>query len=283
MKNEMENWTTVITSKRKWYDLNLKELFQYKDLVYMLVKRNFTSAYKQTILGPLWFIINPLLSTLVSTIVFNGIAGIESDGVPYFLFYLCGFTLWNYFSTCVMQTSNTFIANAGIMGKVYFPRIAMPISSVAFAAINMLVVFVMTIISMVIYAVNGETFNIGMSLLLIPILMLQTAALGLGVGIIISSLTTRYRDLAVLTGFGIQLWMYATPIVYPMSKISGKLKIVIALNPMSAVVNNFRYAMLGVGEFEGFWWCVSAVVTVFILVVGILLFNKVERTFMDTV
>lgn len=276
-------WTTVITSKRKWYDLNLRELFQYRDLVYMLVKRNFTSTYKQTILGPLWFIINPLLSTLVSTIVFNGIAGIESDGVPYFLFYLCGFTLWNYFSTCVLQTSNTFIANSGIMGKVYFPRIAMPISSVVFAAINMLVVFIMTIVTMFVCAVNGTEFNIGTEILIIPLLMLQTAALGLGVGIIISSLTTRYRDLAVLTGFGMQLWMYATPIVYPMSKISGKLKLLILLNPMSAIVNNFRYAMLGVGEFEGFWWGISTLVTFLILIFGIIMFNKVERTFMDTV
>ncbi len=279
-----KKWTTVITPKRKWYDFNLKELIQYKDLVFMFVKRSFTSQYKQTILGPLWFIINPLVTSLISTVVFGNIAGIESDGVPYFLFYMSGYILWNYFSTCVNSTSSTFTANANIMGKVYFPRISMPISSVIFSAINMLVVFVMTVVTMVVYNFMGYGISPRWeAIILIPVLMIQTAFLGLGVGIIISSLTTKYRDLVILVSFGIQLWMYATPIVYPMSKVSGVLRTIILINPMSAIINNFKYAMLGIGELEIFWWIISLFVTVFLLMIGILLFNKVEKTFMDTV
>lgn len=279
----MQEWTTVITSKRKWYDFNLKELIQYRDLVLMFVKRSFTSQYKQTILGPLWFIINPLLTSFISTVVFGNIAGIESDGVPYFLFYICGFTLWNYFATCVIQTSATFTANANIMGKVYFPRLAMPISAVMYAAINMLVVLFMTIITMVFYSIKGANINIGVNALLMPILILQTAALGLGVGIIISSLTTKYRDLAVLTGFGVNLWMYATPVVYPLARVSGKLRVALLINPMTPIINNFRYAMLGAGEFEFSWYIVSLVSTFVVVLLGVLLFNQVEKTFMDTV
>ena len=277
------DWTTIILPNRKWYDLNLKELVKYRDLVFMFVKRSFTSQYKQTILGPLWFVINPLLTSFISTVVFSGIAGIETDGVPYFLYYMCGYTLWNYFASCVTQTSNTFVANAGIMGKVYFPRLTMPIASVIFAALNMLICFVMTIISMIIFGLKGVRFNISISVLLIPVLMIQTAVLGLAVGIIISSLTTKYRDLAVLTGFGINLWMYATPIVYPLSSISGKLRTVILINPMTAIINNFHYAMLGIGEFEKIPWLISVIVTLVLLIFGMVIFNKVEKTFMDTV
>ena len=279
----MNNWTTVITPKRKWYDFNIKELIQYRDLVFMFVKRSFTSQYKQTILGPLWFIINPLLTSFISTVVFGGIAGIKTGEVPYFLFYLCGFTLWNYFATCVNQTSTTFSTNANIMGKVYFPRLTMPISSVIFAAINMLVVFVMTVMVMIVYSFKGCPIRPNIYLVLLPVLVIQTAALGLGVGIIVSSLTTKYRDLVVLVSFGVNLWMYATPVVYPLEQVSGKLRTAVLINPMSAVINNFRYALLGEGEFEFFWWIVSIVVTFIMLLLGILLFNKVEKTFMDTV
>lgn len=279
----MNEWTTVISSKQKWYKINLKEVIQYKDLIFMFVKRNFTSQYKQTILGPLWFVINPLITSIISTIVFNNIAGIESDGVPYFLFYLCGFTLWNYFATCVGQTSSTFIANAGMMGKVYFPRLSVPISSVIYAAINMMVVLIMTIITMIIFGFRGVVIIPNWTVILIPIFILQTAALSLGVGIIISSLTTKYRDLAILTGFGINLWMYATPVVYPLSKVTGKLRILVSINPMTTIINNFRYGLLGVGEFETEWWAFSLIFTFIILAVGVLLFNHVEKTFMDTV
>ena len=281
---ERENdWEVVITPNRKWYELKLKEVFQYKDLIFLFVKRNFSAQYKQTILGPLWFIITPLLSSFVSTIIFGNIAGIGSDGVPYFLFYLCGYTLWNYFSTCVSVTSSTFVANAGIMGKVYFPRLTMPISSVIFSALNMIVIFVMSVITMVIYLCKGYEIHPNIMIIVIPVLMIQTALLGLGVGIIVSSLTTKYRDLTILVGFGLNLWMYLTPVVYPMSEVHGVLRTLILINPMSAIIQNYKYALLGVGSFEGVYWLISMCVTAGIFLIGLLLFNKVEGTFMDTV
>lgn len=281
---ERENdWDVVITPNRKWYELRLKEVLQYKDLIFLFVKRNFSAQYKQTILGPLWFIINPLLSSVVSTIIFGNIAGIGSDGVPYFLFYLCGYTLWNYFSTCVSVTSSTFVANAGIMGKVYFPRLIMPIASVIFSALNMVIIFVMSVITMVIYLCGGYEIHPNILILVIPVLMIQTALLGLGVGIIVSSLTTKYRDLTILVGFGLNLWMYLTPVVYPMSEVHGVLRTLILINPMSAVIQNYKYALLGIGSFEGFYWLISMCVTAGIFLIGVLLFHKVEGTFMDTV
>ncbi len=278
-----ECWDIVITPKRKWYELNLKEVFQYKDLILLFVKRNFSAQYKQTVLGPLWFIINPLLSSFISTVIFGNIAGIESDGVPYFLFYLCGYTLWNYFSTCVSQTSATFTANANIMGKVYFPRLTMPVSAVMYAAINMIVIFFMSLIALFVYNVRGQAIYPNGTMILVPVLMVQTAVLGLGTGIIVSSLTTKYRDLNVLVSFGLQLWMYLTPVVYPMSKVTGLMRVLILVNPMSAIVENYKFALLGSGTFETTYWLISFVITIIIFIGGVLLFNKVERTFMDTV
>lgn len=283
MQSSETKWDIVITPSRKWYDLNLKEVLKYKDLMFLFVKRNFTSQYKQTILGPLWFVINPLISSFISTIVFGNIAGIESEGIPYFLFYLSGYTLWNYFSTCVNQTSSTFSSNAGIMGKVYFPRLIMPISSVLFSAINMLIVFILTIITVLVYVSQGVEINTNWTILLIPFYMLHTAALGLGVGIIVSSLTTKYRDLIILVGFGLSLWMYLTPVVYPVSEVSGTLRMLIMLNPMSSIIQNFKYSLLGCGTFEVGTWILSILITLIIDLIGILLFNKVEKTFMDTV
>lgn len=280
--NEKE-WDVVIVPERKWYELNLKEVYQYKDLVFLFVKRSFTAQYKQTILGPLWFVMNPLITTFISTIIFGGIAEIESDGVPYFLFYLCGYTLWNYFSECVSQTAATFTTNASVMGKVYFPRLTMPISSVIYAAINMVIIFTMSLITMIAYTFGNYTVNINGTFILVPILMLQTAVLGLGVGIIVSALTTKYRDLALLVSFGLQLWMYLTPVVYPISEVGGVLKVIILLNPMSVIIQNYKYALLGCGEFEITYWLLSMLSTVVIFMAGVLLFNKVERTFMDTV
>lgn len=283
MPEKENDWDVIITPNRKWYELGLKEVFRYKDLIFLLVKRNFSAQYKQTILGPLWFIITPLLSSFVSTILFGNIAGIGSDGVPYFLFYLCGYTLWNYFSTCVNATSSTFVANAGIMGKVYFPRLTMPISSVIYSALNMIIIFAMSVITMVIYMCRGYEIHINTTVFIIPLLMIQTALLGLGVGIIVSSLTTKYRDLTILVGFGLNLWMYLTPVVYPMSEVGGVLRALILINPMSAIIQNYKYALLGIGSFEGFYWLVSMCVTAGIFLIGVLLFNRVERTFMDTV
>lgn len=278
-----EQWTTIIKPNTKWFDFNFRELVQYKDLILMFVKRSFTSQYKQTILGPLWFVLNPLMTTFISTIVFGNIAQIGSDGVPYFLFHLCGSILWGYFSTCVSQTSATFSGNAAILGKVYFPRIIMPISTVVFSIINTGIVLALTIITMIYYAIKGTAFQLGLYVLAIPALFIQTALLGLGVGVIISSLTTKYRDLMILVSFGLQLWMYATPVVYPVSQMSKKLKSVIMLNPMSPIINNLRYAMLGCGEFEWGYWGVSIGMTALIVFGGVGLFGKVEKTFMDTI
>ncbi|SFO22171.1 lipopolysaccharide transport system permease protein [Pseudobutyrivibrio sp. UC1225] len=283
MQYENKEWDIVISPTRKWYDLRLNEVYKYKDLVGLFVKRSFSAQYKQTILGPLWFIINPLITTIISTIVFGNIAGISSDGVPYFLFYLCGYTLWNYFATCVNETSNTFIANASIMGKVYFPRLTMPISSVVFAAINMIIIFAMSLIAMLVYKMQGYDIHTTVFVWILPILMIQTAILGLGVGIIVSSLTTKYRDLRILVSFGVTLWMYITPVVYPITDVTGTLKTIILINPMSAVIQNYKYALLGIGTFEGLYWVISVVMTAIIFLLGVLLFNRVESTFMDTV
>ncbi len=278
-----EEFDLVVTPDRKWYDLKLKEVFKYRDLILLFVKRSFTSVYKQTILGPAWFIINPLISSVVSTVIFSKIAGIASDGIPYFLFYLTGYTLWNYFSSCVNNTASTFTGNASIMGKVYFPRLTMPISSVIFSAINMLIVFLMTLTAIAVYVMLGYEIQPNLTVFLIPVYMVQTAALGLGIGIIVSSLTTKYRDLSLLVGFGISLWMYLTPIVYPMSAVGGRLETIIMLNPMSSVIQNFKYALLGSGDFELSYWLISIAVTLTVDIIGVLLFNRVEKTFMDTV
>lgn len=277
------NWKKIIQPKNKLLDFKLKELMQYKDLIFMFVKRNFKSQYKQTILGPLWFIINPLITSLLFTFVFGGIAGISTDGVPQFLFYMAGNTAWQYFATCLTQTSTTFTANANVFGKVYFPRLAMPIATVIFSALSFLIQFVMLLCFMLYFYCIGQTFNPNIYILLIPIMVLHMAVLGLGFGIIISSLTTKYRDLAILVTFGVQLWMYITPIVYPVSTLSTKMKSVIMLNPMAPVVNNFKYALLGCGQMEWEYWITSSIITFFVLILGVLLFNKVEKTFMDTV
>ncbi len=283
MTEDNSKWDIVITPYRKWYELNLKEVFRYKDLIGLFVKRSFNAEYKQTILGPMWFILNPLITSFISTLIFGNIAEISSDGVPYFLFYLVGYTLWNFFATCVTTTSTTFTTNANIMGKVYFPRLTMPIASALYAAINMVIVFIMSVVSIVVYKVRGYEVHTGATALLIPVLMLQTAILGLGVGIIISSLTTKYRDLVILVSFGLSLWMYITPVVYPISEVRGTLHILIMINPMSAIVQNFRYALLGVGKMEVAYWVLSMVMTVILFFAGVMLFNRVEKTFMDTV
>ena len=278
-----ETRTIIIEPKTGWFDIDFHEIKQYKDLIFLFVKRNFVVQYKQTVLGPLWFILNPLLTTIMFTVVFGSIAGMSTDGVPQFAFYLCGTALWQYFATCLNQTSNTFTGNAHIFGKVYFPRITMPIATVIFSLINFAVVFVMSIITNLYYMWKGENIQPNWSILLLPILVLQIALLGLGFGIIISSLTTKYRDLAILVSFGVQLWMYATPVAYAKEQLSEKMRSIIMLNPVSPIICNFRYALLGCGTFETVYWGISAIVTVVVLIIGILLFNHVEKTFMDTV
>lgn len=278
-----QNWKKIIEPKTKLLDLKLNEVFQYKDLIFMFVKRSFKSQYKQTILGPLWFIINPLITSLLFTVVFGGIAGISTDGVPQFLFYMAGNTAWQYFASCLTQTSTTFTANASVFGKVYFPRLTMPISTVIFSALSFLIQFVMLLIFMLYFYVTGQNVDTNINVLLIPVMIIHMAAMGLGFGIIISSLTTKYRDLAILVTFGVQLWMYITPIVYPVSTLSDKMKSIIMLNPMAPIICNFKYALLGSGQMEWGYWGISAVITAIVLFIGIIIFNRVEKTFMDTV
>lgn len=278
------NYKTVIKSEHKWYDLDLKSVWAYKDLIFLFVKRNFTTRYKQMILGPVWLIISPLLGTVISTFVFGTIAGIPSDGVPYFLFYMCGNSLaWSYFSSCLTSTSSTFTGNAAIFGKVYFPRLVTPISTVITGLIDFAVHLLMFSIFWIYYFAIGADIHLTWGVVLIPVLLVQIAALGLGCGIIISSLTTKYRDLSVLVGFGMSLWMYITPIIYSTTSLSPKLRAVCMLNPMSPVIEIFRFALLGTGDISGCYWGISVGFTVIVLFVGIILFNKVEKTFMDTV
>lgn len=279
----MENWTTVIKPKTGWFDINLKELVQYKDLIVMFVKRDFKTMYKQTILGPLWIIINPLLTTLMFTVVFGNIANISTDGMPQIVFYMLGTTVWTYFSSCLTKTSSTFTANAGIFGKVYFPRLVTPISTVISGLINFGVQFLMFLGFMAYFMIKGSPIEPNLWILITPLLLVQLAALALGFGIIISSMTTKYRDLAVLVTFGVQLWMYATPVVYPASQIGGKLKTLMMLNPVSPIVESFRYAFLGSGSIPWNYLGISVVTTLVVLFAGVVLFSRVEKTFMDTV
>ena len=278
-----ENWTTIIKPKTGWFDINLKELVQYKDLIVMFVKRDFKTMYKQTILGPLWIIINPLLTTLMFTVVFGNIANISTDGMPQIVFYMLGTTVWTYFSSCLTKTSSTFTGNAGIFGKVYFPRLVTPISTVISGLINFGVQFLMFLGFMAYFMIKGSPIEPNLWILITPLLLVQLAALALGFGIIISSMTTKYRDLAVLVTFGVQLWMYATPVVYPASQIGGKLKTLMMLNPVSPIVESFRYAFLGSGSIPWNYLGISVVTTLVVLFAGVVLFSRVEKTFMDTV
>lgn len=278
-----EKWTTIIKPKTGWFDINLKELFQYKDLITMFVKRDFKTLYKQTILGPLWIIINPLLTTVMYTIVFGNIANISTDGMPQIVFYMLGTTVWTYFSTSLTKTSTTFTGNAAIFGKVYFPRLVTPISTVVSGLINFAVQFVMFLCFAIYYYIAGAPIQPNIYILLTPLLLVELAALALGFGIIISSLTTKYRDLAVLVTFGVQLWMYATPVVYPASQLGGKLKTLMMLNPVSPIVEAFRYAFLGSGEMPWTYLGISVVSTFIVMFIGVILFSRVEKTFMDTV
>ncbi|MDY4573598.1 MAG: ABC transporter permease, partial [Intestinibacter sp.] len=253
------------------------------DLIVMFVKRDFKTLYKQTILGPLWIIINPLLTTVMYTIVFGNIANISTDGMPQIVFYMLGTTVWTYFSTSLTKTATTFTGNAAIFGKVYFPRLVTPISTVISGLINFAVQFIMFLCFAVYYYVKGAPINPNIFILLTPLLLVELAALSLGFGIIISSLTTKYRDLAVLVTFGVQLWMYATPVVYPASQLGGKLKTLMMLNPVSPIVESFRYAFLGSGSIPWNFLGISVISTIVVMFIGVVLFSRVEKTFMDTV
>lgn len=284
MINTKEEWTTIIKSKNRIFEVGyLKELAHYWDLAMLLVRRDFVAYYKQTLLGPLWYIIQPLLSTLVFTIIFGNIANIPTDGVPQPLFYMSGILFWNYFSECLSKNSTTFTTNANIFGKVYFPRLTVPISVVLSNLIKFVIQLALFIGFYIYYVIIGSDITLNWSLLLFPLLILESAILSLGVGVVISSLTTKYRDLTFLVSFGIQLWMYATPIVYPLSQIPEKWRFAFILNPMSSIVETFRYGAIGSGELNWLYLGVGAAVTLGIFIVGVLMFEKVEKTFMDRV
>ena len=284
-KNDTEQWDLIIEPKVKLLDLNLGELWRYRDLLFLMVKRDFTAQYKQTILGPLWHFIQPLFTSLIFLFVFGKVANIPTDNIePKFLFYLAGTTLWNYFSTCFLGTSSTFIANAGIFGKVYFPRLIMPLSTVISNLVRFGIQFGLLLMAMLWFSIKGFQFHFGVSWLLIPFLLLMMAMLGLGLGIIISALTTKYRDFNVLIGFAVQLLMYATPVIYPQSFLNtNKFGEWIKYNPLSPIFESFRYAVFGKGNLDLNGLLYSFIFTIVTLFIGIIMFNKVEKTFMDTV
>lgn len=283
MKKESASWTTTIKPKIGWFEIDLRELWHCRELVGLFVRRDFVAFYKQTILGPIWFLIQPLLTTLVFTIVFGKIAKISTDGLPPVLFYFSGTIIWSYFAENLQKTSDTFVTNAGLFGKVYFPRLTVPISITIINLLSFAIHFSSFVVLLGYFALTGTPIKLSWYALTLPLLLLQMAALGLGTGVIISALTTKYRDLRFLVGFGVQLWMYATPVVYPLSAIPPRWRWVFTANPVAPVVENFRHAFLGVGGVPVADTLASLTITVSILLVGILLFNRVEKTFMDTV
>jgi lipopolysaccharide transport system permease protein len=276
-------WDLVIRPKTGWFDLHLADLWRYRDLTSIFVWRDFVAQYKQTILGPLWHLIQPLFTTLLFTLVFGRVAGLSTDGLPQMLFYMAGVTSWSYFADCLNRTSATFINNANIFGKVYFPRLCVPLSTVISNLIKFGIQFALFLAFLGFYALRGAPVHPNAAVLLTPLLLILMAALGLGCGIIVSSLTTKYRDLQVLVGFGVQLAMYATPVIYPMSIFPNAGRWMLLLNPMAPIIEAFRYAYLGVGVFDPVYLAASAGITTAILFLGVVLFNHVERTFMDTV
>ncbi len=281
--NNSEDWTLVIRPKSGWFDLHLSDLWRYRDLIIMFVRRDFFSLYKQTILGPLWFFIQPLLTTLTFTVIFGNIAKLDTDGMPKVLFYLSGITAWNYFSDCLMKTSETFNVNASIFGKVFFPRLVVPLSVVISNLIKFGIQLLLFLAFYLYFLLGDNNIHPTSAILLLPVLLLMMAALGLGTGILVSSLTTKYRDLRFLVQFGTQLLMYTTPVIFPLSKLPEQYKWIMAANPMTPIIETFRYAFLGTGTFSWGLLGYSAAVTVIIFAVGIVLFNRVQKTFMDTV
>ena len=279
-----KDWTLIIRPHEKLWKLNLKEVWAYRDLVELFVKRNIVVQYKQTILGPLWYLIQPILTVIMNMVVFGGIAHMSTDGVPQALFYMAGNVCWFYFSDCLNQTSSTFVTNQAMFGKVYFPRMVVPISTVISNLLRFGIQVLLFVAFYIYFFVSGADVTLTWAMLLMPLLIVMLAGLGLGFGILVSSLTTKYRDLTILFTFIVQLWMYATPIVYPISMVTNEtLRTIIMLNPMTAVVEAFKYATLGQGYFSwgalGYSFAFMSV----LLLWGTVVFNKVQRSFMDTV
>ena len=279
-----EEWDLIVKPKSSWFEFNFKEIWRYRDLLFMFVKRDVVSTYKQTILGPLWFFIQPILTALTFTIIFGNIANLSTDDKPKFLFYLAGTTCWNYFADCLNSTSGTFINNAGIFGKVYFPRLISPLSVVISSVLKFLIQFLLFIGVFIVMYFNDANLQPNKLMLLIPFLVLLMGIMGLGLGIIVSSFTTKYRDLRFLISFGIQLFMYITPVILPLSQFKGIMKKVVMANPMTPIIETFKAAFLGVPKdyaINGLFYTTAFTIVVFCL--AILIFNKVEKSFMDTV
>lgn len=275
-----------VSSKRGFFNLDFKEIWSYRDLLFLFIRRDFVSVYKQTILGPIWFFIQPIFTTLIFSVIFGRLAQISTDGLPAFLFYLTGISCWNYFADCLLKTSNTFVLNSGLFGKVYFPRLITPLSIVMSNLLKLGVQLLMFFVVYIYFYVDGAAIEMNRFAFLLPVLILMMAALGLGLGLMISSLTTKYRDLQFLIAFGIQLFMYATPVVYPLSLVREKLgeyAWIAFLNPMSAIIETFKYGFLGKGVFDLNGFMLSAGVIIVILILGVFTFNRVEKSFMDTV
>jgi lipopolysaccharide transport system permease protein len=282
--DDNNEWDLVIKPGSNFKGINVKELFHYKDLILIFVKRDFIANYKQTILGPLWHIIQPLLTTLAFVLIFGRIAGLSSDGTPRILFYLSGILLWSYFSLCLTKTSQTFLSNSHIFSKVYFPRLTMPVSIVISNMFAMGIQWLLFLFFLAYYVFfKGYAFNGNATILLFPVLVFIMALLGLGCGIAVASLTVKYKDVSFVIGFAVQLMMYCSSVIFPLSQVSGNMKWLLLANPMTPVIETFRYAFLGKGEFNILYLAYSAGFALFMLFIGVYLFRKVEFTFNDTV
>ena len=279
----MEKWDREITPKKSLFDLNLNQIWKFKDLLFLFVWRDFVSVYKQTILGPLWFFIQPILTSITFTIIFGNFAQISTDGMPKIIFYMAGITMWNYFADCLNKTSNTFVANQGLFGKVYFPRLIVPLSIIVTNLLKFGIQIVLFMGFWVYYYMMSDTLEPNWYILTFPLLILIMAALGLGFGMVISALTNKYRDLTFLIGFGVQLLMYGSPVIYPMSTVPEKHQWIIKLNPMTSIIDTFKHAFMGTGSFDGYNLLYSGIFAVCILFLGLVVFNKVEKSFIDTV
>lgn len=284
MQNQNKQWDLTITPKDRLLTVDWKEIWRYRDMFLLFVARNFRTAYKQTILGPLWFIITPVLSVIVYVTVFGGIANIPTDGVPPMLFYLLGISVWGYFASCVSATSNSFVSNADIFGKVYFPRIIMPLVAVTTNLLSFAIQLAIFAVLYIYYVATGTELVIHWQIVLFPLFVAMLAFMAVGFGMIFSSMTTKYRDLQIMLAKIISLWVYITPVIYPLSMVSNeKLNLATSLNPVTPVMEAIKYSLLGQGQFSWLWLGYSALFTLILLIIGLMLFNKVQKSFMDTV
>ena len=284
MQNQNKQWDLTITPKDRLLTVDWKEIWRYRDMFLLFVARNFRTAYKQTILGPLWFVITPVLSVIVYVTVFGGIANIPTDGVPPMLFYLLGISVWGYFASCVSATSNSFVSNADIFGKVYFPRIIMPLVAVTTNLLSFAIQLAIFAVLYIYYVATGTELVIHWQIVLFPLFVAMLAFMAVGFGMIFSSMTTKYRDLQIMLAKIISLWVYITPVIYPLSMVSNeKLNLAMSLNPVTPVMEAIKYSLLGQGQFSWLWLGYSALFTLILLIIGLMLFNKVQKSFMDTV